>query len=72
MKPRAINEAAGDAAAFQSVLVEYLKAPEVTRKRLYLEAMAEVIPTLANTWIVDHGVTQLLPMVQSSALGGAK
>tara|TARA_R110002094_G_scaffold96474_3_gene97634 strand:- start:108 stop:1121 length:1014 start_codon:yes stop_codon:yes gene_type:complete len=71
-KLKRINEAAGDAAAFQSVLVEYLKAPEVTRKRLYLEAMAEVIPTLANTWIVDHGVTQLLPMVQSSALGGAK
>tara|TARA_R110002111_G_scaffold24646_5_gene54640 strand:- start:606 stop:1619 length:1014 start_codon:yes stop_codon:yes gene_type:complete len=71
-KLKRINEAAGDAAAFRSVLVEYLKAPEVTRKRLYLEAMAEVIPTLANTWIVDHGVTQLLPMVQSSALGGAK
>lgn len=71
-KLKRINEAAGDAAAFQSVLVEYLKAPEVTRKRLYLEAMAEVIPTLANTWIVDDGVTQLLPMVQSSALGGGK
>ncbi|MFT4513680.1 MAG: membrane protease subunit HflK [Planctomycetota bacterium] len=71
-KLKRINEAAGDATAFESVLVEYLKAPEVTRKRLYLEAMAEVIPTLANTWIVDDGVTQLLPMVQSSALGGGK
>ena len=54
------------------MLVEYLKAPEVTRKRLYLEAMAEVIPTLSNTWIVDKDVTQLLPMVQSSTLGGGK
>ena len=52
--------------------MEYLKAPEVTRKRLYLEAMATVIPTLANTWIVDDGVTQLLPMVQSKSLGGGK
>jgi membrane protease subunit HflK len=71
-KLKRINEAAGDVAAFSSVLVEYLKAPEVTRKRLYLEAMAEVIPTLSNTWIVDKDVTQLLPMVQSSTLGGGK
>ena len=62
----------GDAAAFNAVLVEYLKAPEVTRKRLYLEAMAKVVPTLATTWIVDDGVTQLLPMVQGKGLGGAK
>ena len=71
-KLKRINEAMGDAAAFNAVLVEYLKAPEVTRKRLYLEAMAKVVPTLATTWIVDDGVTQLLPMVQGKGLGGAK
>ena len=71
-KLKRINEAQGDAAAFTAVLVEYLKAPDVTRKRLYLEAMSEVIPTLANTWVVDDSVTQLLPMVQSSAMGGGK
>lgn len=71
-KLKRINEAAGDVAAFNAVLVEYLKAPDVTRKRLYLEAMSEVIPTLSNTWIVDDGVTQLLPMVQNSKLGGGK
>jgi modulator of FtsH protease HflK len=71
-KLKRINEAQGDAAAFTSVLVEYLKAPEVTRKRLYLESMSEVIPTLSSTWIVDDSVTQLLPMVQSKSLGGDK
>jgi len=71
-KLQRINEAQGDALAFTSVLAEYLKAPEITRKRLYLEAMSEVLPTLSNTWIVDDGVTQLLPMVQSKALGGGK
>lgn len=71
-KLKRINEAMGDATAFNAVLVEYLKAPEVTRKRLYLEAMAKVVPTLATTWIVDDGVTQLLPMVQGKGLGGVK
>jgi len=71
-KLQRINEAMGDAAAFNSVLVEYLKAPDVTRKRLYLEAMQDVIPGLASTWIVDDSVTQLLPMVQGAGIGGGK
>jgi modulator of FtsH protease HflK len=71
-KLKRINEAVGDATAFNAVLVEYLKAPDVTRVRLYLESMAEVIPTLSSTWIVDDSVTQLLPMVQGKTIGGAK
>lgn len=71
-KLKRINEAQGDASAFNSVLVEYLKAPDVTRMRLYLEAMSEVIPTLSSTWIVDDSVTQLLPMVQGKSIGGGK
>ncbi|MFN3242354.1 MAG: FtsH protease activity modulator HflK [Planctomycetota bacterium] len=71
-KLKRVNEALGDAAAFNSVLTEYLKAPDVTRKRLYLETMAEVIPGLSGTWIVDDSVTQLLPMVQGKGLGGGK
>ena len=63
-----VNEALGDAAAFNSVLAEYLKAPDVTRTRLYLETMKDVLPQMQNTWIVDERVTQLLPMLQ----GGGK
>ena len=37
-----VNEAQGEAARFVSVLEEYAKAPEVTRKRLYLETMERV------------------------------
>ncbi len=44
----------------------------MTRTRLYLETMREVLPTLADTWIVDRSVTQLLPMVQSATKGGGK
>ena len=35
--------------AFQAVLAEYIKAPEVTRKRIYLETMAEVLPEHRRT-----------------------
>jgi regulator of protease activity HflC (stomatin/prohibitin superfamily) len=65
-----VNEALGDATAFQAVLAEYVKSPDVTRQRLYLEAMAEVLPGLGNTWIVDDSVTQLLPLLPGAA-GGA-
>lgn len=63
-KLKRVNEALGDANAFDAVLTEYLKAPDVTRRRLYLEAMQETLPGLAETWIVDRDVTQLLPMVR--------
>lgn len=61
-----VNEALGDAAAFNSVLAEYVKAPEVTKRRLYLETMREVLPRLRDKWIVDDKVVQIVPMLQSS------
>jgi membrane protease subunit HflK len=42
-RARVVNEAEGEASRFSAVLSEYTKAPEVTRKRLYLEAMEEVL-----------------------------
>ncbi|MCA8952838.1 MAG: FtsH protease activity modulator HflK [Planctomycetes bacterium] len=63
-KLKRVNEALGDVAAFDAVLAEYLKAPEATRTRIYLETMAEVLPQMAGTWIVDSQVTQLVPMLQ--------
>ena len=46
-----VNLATGQASKFLSILKEYLKAPEVTRQRLYLEAMEEVLPDL-NKFII--------------------
>jgi len=62
-----VNEALGNAHAFDAVLTEYLKAPTVTRTRLYLETMKEVLPQLRDKWIVDAGVTQLLPMLPGAS-----
>lgn len=61
-----INEAKGDAAYFNDVLAQYLKAPEVTRRRLYLETMGEMLPKLGNKIIIDDNVSRLLPLLPLS------
>lgn len=66
-KLKRVNEALGDVSAFNAVLEEYLKAPEVTRSRLYLETMAEVLPAIRHKTIVDEKVTQLLPLLPSAS-----
>jgi len=58
-----INEAEGDAAAFGAVLEEFVKAPEVTRTRIYLETMGDVLPQAKQGIIVDEAVQQILPML---------
>lgn len=54
-RARVINEAQGEASRFLAVLEEYLKAPEVTRKRLYLETMEGVLGGLDKI-ILDENV----------------
>lgn len=71
-KLKRINEAQGDATAFRAVLAEYLKAQDVTRTRMYLETMREVLPGLHNQWIVDPRVTQLLPLLPNASSTGGK
>ncbi|MCU0788000.1 MAG: FtsH protease activity modulator HflK [Verrucomicrobia bacterium] len=61
---RRINEAEGDAARFNALLAEYVKAPEVTRERLYLEAMAQIMPALTRKIVIDEEASRLLPLLQ--------
>jgi membrane protease subunit HflK len=58
-----INEAEGDAARFRAVFEEYLKAPEVTRRRIYLETLHDVMPQLGAKIIVDDEARQVLPLL---------
>ncbi len=66
-----VARAKGDAARFTAVLTEYRKAKEVTRRRLYLEAMEEILPRV-NKVVVDPkaggNILQTLPL---SVAGGA-
>jgi len=58
-----INRAKGDAARFMSLYEEYAKAKDVTRRRLYLEAIREIFPRLGNKYIVDAEQKNLLPLL---------
>src|SRR6202049_1361631 len=58
-----VNEAEGDAAAFSAVLQEYVKSPEITRTRLYLETMSEILPQTGQKIIVDESLRQLLAIL---------
>lgn len=58
-----INRAEGDATRFTALLTEYKKAPEVTKKRIYLETLGEVLPTVPGKIIVDDKVPQFLPLM---------
>lgn len=58
-----INEAEGDVARFNALLAEYAKAPAVTRRRIYLETMQEVLPSMRNKVIVDDKMRSILPML---------
>ena len=58
-----IAEATGEAGRFAALLVEYLKAPVVTARRLYLETMEQVLPN-AEKVIVEPGTASVLPYLQ--------
>ncbi|HEX5397961.1 MAG TPA: FtsH protease activity modulator HflK [Verrucomicrobiae bacterium] len=58
-----INEATGDAAYFNSLFAQYEKAPEVTRQRMYLETMSEVIPRMGPKIIVDAQAAKMMPFL---------
>ena len=61
-----VNEAEGDVARFNAVLSEYLKAPEVTKQRIYIETMRQVVPALGRKIILDDSASQVLPLLQLS------
>ena len=58
-----VNNAQGDASRFTQVYREYVKAPSVTRKRLYLETMNEVMSKINRKVIADDKMKTLLPLL---------
>ncbi|MEM7473447.1 MAG: FtsH protease activity modulator HflK [Planctomycetota bacterium] len=59
-----VNEADGDVSRFNAVLKEYIDAPAVTKRRIYIETMREVIPQLGKKIIIDNQASQVLPLLQ--------
>jgi membrane protease subunit HflK len=62
-----INEAEGDTTRFTALLVEYTKAPEVTRRRVYLETLQSVLPEIRSKIILDEEARGLLPFLDLNA-----
>ena len=58
-----VNSAEGDAKRFDALLEEYRKAPVVTRQRVYLENMAELVPKAGRKLFVDEQAKGILPLL---------
>ena len=58
----------GDIARFSALLEQYEKAPDVTRQRLYLETISEILPQLGSKVILDADVQQFLPLMNLQQL----
>ncbi len=58
-----VNRAEGDAQRFAALYAEYRKAPEVTRKRMYLETMNKVLQQAGRTLVVDDQIEGLTPLL---------
>ena len=58
-----INNAQGDASRFRAVYTEYAKAPLVTRRRLFLEAIGEILPKIQKKIILDDQQKNLMPLL---------
>jgi membrane protease subunit HflK len=58
-----INEAEGDVARFNALLAEYSKAPAVTRRRIYIETLQEVMPGIRAKIIIDERTRSILPLL---------
>jgi len=59
-----VNNAEGDAKRFDAVYEEYRKAPAVTKKRIYLETLREVLPKMKKKVILDEKARGILPLLQ--------
>jgi modulator of FtsH protease HflK len=65
-----VNRAKGDAARFKSFYAEYAKAPDITKRRLYLETLRDLFPKLGQKYIVDADQKNLLPFLNLGQQNG--
>jgi membrane protease subunit HflK len=60
-RQRRILEAQGETQKFKALLTEYEKAPEVTRQRLYLETLEQILPKMDKVILEKSGADSVLP-----------
>lgn len=59
-----INRAEGEASRFSQLYREYIKAPEVTKRRIYLETLEDILPRIGNKVVTDQNGNNVLPLLQ--------
>jgi len=64
-----VNRALGESVRFTEVLREYQRAPEVTRSRLYLETLNEILPDIGQILVVQDGQVGPLPLLDVNRSG---
>ena len=62
-----VNKAQGDVVRFNAILKEYRQAKEVTRTRIYLETLREVLPNVQEVIVVDQSSKGMMPLVNIGA-----
>ena len=61
-----VNRSQGDVSRFTEILAEYQKAPDVTRRRMYLDSFGELIGRIDHLYVMDEKQTNLLPLFNLS------
>ncbi|MCL4103759.1 UNVERIFIED_CONTAM: hypothetical protein GTU68_029076 [Idotea baltica] len=67
-----VNKAKGEVSRFNDLYAEYIKAPEVTKRRIFLETMGKVLPQLGNVIITDQEGNNVLPLLNLDGNKGVK
>jgi membrane protease subunit HflK len=58
-----VNRANGETNRFKAIVKEYQGAEEVTRQRMYLEAMQEILPQVQQVYVMDKSQQNILPFI---------
>jgi len=71
-KVERVNAARGEASRFKAILAEYEQAKEVTRRRLYLEMIDGVLPSIGRLFVVEGSERSPLPLLDLEGAAGAR
>jgi len=69
-KAQRINDAQGETQRFNDILKEYKNAPAVTRQRMYLETMKEILPNVESIYIIDKDQQSPIPLLNLTSVNG--
>lgn len=69
-KAERINDAQGETRRFLDILKEYKDAPDVTRQRMYLETMKEILPNVESIYVIDKDQQSPIPLMNITSAAG--